>query len=248
MKSRVPERSRAQTHEARALWLASNADESSCLDLDPHLSRTTMLLEPLDSEGSSGSRARKIFIPANDLKAEGIIAGDLVRVSVQGSQQVRLAKWSPCRPRPLPVADCRSGPVRTRRRISSSRPGPQIRFRAKVRSGSIARPRLLLTLACACPGPVGLLSPSHYASLQLPLPLEDGSSTSAPSPKIDVRKVNVAKLSPKEARAVKLVEVASVSEPSASEAGGTQEDMPSNEPKREDEWLEICLKQALGMF
>lgn len=39
-----------------------------------------------------------------------------------------------------------------------------------------------------------------------------------------------------------------MSEPSASEAGGTPEDMPSNEPKREDEWLEICLKQALGMF
>lgn len=54
-----------------------------------------MILEPLDSEASAGSRARKIFVSADDLKAEGIIAGDLVRVSVQGSQQVRPSTCPP---------------------------------------------------------------------------------------------------------------------------------------------------------
>jgi hypothetical protein len=106
---------------------------------------------------------------------------------------------------------------------------------------------LRLTLTSLGPPPVGLLSPSHYASLQLPLPLEDGSSTSAPLPKLDVRKVNAAKLSPKEARAVKLVEVAAAPEPKAPNASSRQDDTPAaEEPKREDEWLEICLKQALG--
>jgi hypothetical protein len=106
---------------------------------------------------------------------------------------------------------------------------------------------LRLTLTSLGPPPVGLLSPSHYASLQLPLPLEDGSSTSTPLPKLDVRKVNVAKLSPKEARAVKLVEVAAAPEPKAPNASSRQDDTPAaEEPKREDEWLEICLKQALG--
>ena len=67
-------------------------------------------------------------------------------------------------------------------------------------------------------------------------------------PKIDVRKVNVAKLSPKEARAVKLVEVAAAAASELNPPAGNeqQDETPAGEPKREDEWLEICLKQALG--
>ena len=91
-----------------------------------------MLLDPLDSEGSSGSRSRKIFIPADDLKAEGIIAGDLVRVSVQGSQQVRRALVR----RPSLQLTLRLGWIAARRRTFSCRPGRQARYRAKVRKRS----------------------------------------------------------------------------------------------------------------
>lgn len=72
-----------------------------------------------------------------------------------------------------------------------------------------------------------------------------------------MRKVNLARLQPSEALSVRLVEVSKPSilldlddDEDELEQGGKIEGGEGDEEgiKREDAWLEICLKQALGTF